>query len=160
MTTTAVAEVVVGVCVVVVLLALPIVFVVLRVRWLTRMGGSFECSLLLDRSDAGAGWAFGVARYVGEDLEWFRYYAVALRPGLRVSRQEGQVIAVREPDLLEAVALYGGHRIVELQAGTEPDAPTWDLAMSAESVTGFLSWLEAAPPGQGPRSLHSPDSAW
>ena len=75
MTSTTLAEVVLGVCVVVVVLALPIAFVVLRVRWLTRMGGSFECSLLLDRSAPGAGWAFGVARYVGEDLEWFRYYA-------------------------------------------------------------------------------------
>lgn len=160
MTSTTLAEVVLGVCVVVVLLALPIAFVVLRVRWLTRMGGSFECSLLLDRSAPGAGWAFGVARYVGEDLEWFRYYALALRPGLRVSRQDGHVVAVREPGQLESVALYAGHRIVELQAGEEPHVQTWDLAMSSESVTGFLSWIEAAPPGQVPRSTHSPDSAW
>jgi len=159
MTGATVAEVVLGVCVVVVVLALPIVFVVLRVRWLTRMGGSFECSLQVDRSTPGAGWAFGVARYVGEDLEWFRYYAFALRPGLRVSRQEGQVVTVRDPGPLEALSLYGGHRIVELQAGEAPDVRSWDLAMSSESVTGFLSWIEAAPPGQVPRGIHSPDSA-
>jgi hypothetical protein len=36
--------------------------------------------------------------------------------------------------------------VVRVEAPGRP-GQFWELAMSAESLTGLLSWLEAAPPG-------------
>ena len=43
--------------------------------------------------------------------------------------------------------LYAGHVIVRCR---DPRGE-FELAMAPEGVTGFLAWLEAAPPGRGPR---------
>lgn len=120
----------------------------LRRRWLAREGGLFECSVRLNRSTPGAGWALGMARYNAEMLEWFRFFSYSSKPRKSFLRNEVRVLNDREPDPVEAVALYTGQRVVELeeQGPGEESAQPWEIAMSAESLTGFLSWLEAAPP--------------
>ena len=120
----------------------------LRRRWLAREGGLFECSVRLNRTTPGAGWALGMARYNAEMLEWFRFFSYSSKPRKSFLRNEVRVLNDREPDPVEAVALYTGQRIVELEEqgpGNGTGQP-WEIAMSAESLTGFLSWLEAAPP--------------
>ena len=52
----------------------------LRRRWLAREGGLFECSVRLNRSTPGAGWALGMARYNAEMLEWFRFLSYSSKP--------------------------------------------------------------------------------
>ena len=52
----------------------------------------------------------------------------------------------REPDPIEAVALNADQRVIRV-ATNEADDIGWELAMSPDSLTGLLSWLEAAPPG-------------
>lgn len=125
------------------LVALP-----LRRRWLARQGGLFECSVRLKTSTAAAGWVLGMARYNAEMLEWFRFFSYSTRPRKTFLRSEVRVIASRDPDEVEAVALYTGQRVVELeeisQAGARPHP--WQIAMGGDSLTGFLSWLESAPP--------------
>lgn len=120
----------------------------LRRRWLARDGGLFECSVRLSRATPGAGWSLGMARYNAEMLEWFRFFSYSSKPRKSFLRNEVRVLTDREPDAVEAVALYTGQRIVELeeQAPGDDSGRPWEVAMSAESLTGFLSWLEAAPP--------------
>jgi hypothetical protein len=120
----------------------------LRRRWLAREGGLFECSVRLKTSTPGAGWVLGMARYNAEVLEWFRFFSYSSRPRTSFRRDDVRVLNNRDPDAVEAVALYAGQRVVELveQAPGEPDGRPWELAMAADSLTGFLSWLEAAPP--------------
>jgi hypothetical protein len=48
---------------------------------------------------------------------------------------------------VEAVSLYAGQRIVRIDTASDGEPQTRELAMSQESLTGLLSWLEAAPPG-------------
>ena len=131
---------------VVLLVVLPLVALALRRRWLARQGGTFECSLRLRTSSPGTGWALGVARYNDERLEWFRFFSYSLAPRKTFLRTEVNVLESREPDSVEAVSLYAGQRIVRIET-RNPPAETWELAMSGESLTGLLSWLEAAPPG-------------
>jgi hypothetical protein len=128
------------------LLILPLVVLALRRRWLARQGGTFECSLRLSRP-SGSGWALGVARYNAENLEWFRFFSYSVRPRKTFVRHEVNVLESREPDPVEAVSLYAGQQIVRIETRTDERAETCDLAMSGESLTGLLSWLEAAPPG-------------
>jgi len=47
----------------------------------------------------------------------------------------------------ESYSLYAGHIVVEC----ETPAGHLEVAMSPDALTGFLAWLEAAPPGQRPR---------
>lgn len=131
----------------IVLVVCPLLWLFVRRRYLSRQGGMFECGLRLNKTTPGAGWALGVARYSGEYLEWFRVFALSLRPHLRFRRTATVALESRRPNDAEAVLLYQGQRIVLLEtpgsAGTIED---WELAMAEESVTGLLSWLEAAPP--------------
>ena len=131
----------------VVLLLLALVLLAVRRAWLSRQGGTFECGLRIGSSQPGIGWALGVARYNSESLEWFRYFSYSVRPRMTFHRSEVSVMDDREPDPVEAGSLYAGQRIVRVQKATKNGLETWDLAMSGESLTGMLSWLEAAPPG-------------
>ena len=131
-----------------VLAAAALALLPLRRRWLARDGGLFECSVRLNRATPGAGWALGMARYNAEMLEWFRFFSYSTKPRKSFLRNEVRVLHDREPDPVEAVALYTGQRIVELEEQLPGDlsGESWEIAMGTESLTGFLSWLEAAPP--------------
>ena len=59
-------------------------------------------------------------------------------------RSELEYVGRREPGGVEAYSLYAGHVIVSC---TTPSGAL-EVAMSPEALTGFLAWLEAAPPGQ------------
>lgn len=150
----------VGIGIVAVVIALALLAV--RRRWLGREGGTFECSARLRDTTRSGGWALGVARYNGEMLEWFRFFSYALRPRIALRRSEVRVLESRAPDPVEALALYEGQRVVRLGSrrehvpagGSAPpadgrgvDRDGWELAMDPDSLTGLLSWLEAAPPG-------------
>ena len=116
-----------------------------RRRWLAREGGTFECSLRLRTTTPSAGWVLGVARYSQDRLEWFRFFSYSARPRRRFRRGQVRVVETRDPDPVEAVALYSGQRVVTLEERRGDRVVSSDLAMGGESVTGLLSWLEAAP---------------
>lgn len=134
-----------------------VVALVVRRRWLSRSSATFECSARLDvplvvvplggvvtdDPTPRARWALGVARYRGEQLEWFRYFSVSWRPRLSWRRSGISVVENRSPDAVEAVSLYAAHRIVRIGSVGQQ----YELAMDAGSITGFMAWLEAAPPG-------------
>jgi hypothetical protein len=130
--------------VIAVVLLVPVVFLGGRRRWLSRQGGLFDCSLRLSTKTPGAGWALGVARYSGDNLEWFRVFSPSLRPRLIFPRSVSRAGAQRDPDAIESVALTFEQRILTMEL---VDGQSWELAMSTASLTGLLSWLESSPPG-------------
>lgn len=131
----------------VLLVALFLVALALRQRWLARLGATFECSLRNQASAPSTGWALGAARYNQSSLEWFRFFSLALRPRLAIPRSAVRVLETRHPELVEAVALGAHRRVIRVETVGGDPRPEWELAMSQESLTGLLSWLEAAPPG-------------
>ena len=131
----------------VLLLAVGLVLLAVRRRLLARDGGTFECSLRLEAGPPGTGWMLGVGRYNEGLLEWFRFFSYSWRPRTSFSRPDVRVLETRDPDPVEAVALYAEQRIVRFQVGSAERPEHWELAMSPDSLTGLLSWLEAAPPG-------------
>jgi hypothetical protein len=128
----------------VVVLLVPVVLLGARRRWLSRQGGLFDCSLRLSTKRPGTGWVLGVARYSGDNLEWFRAFSVSLRPRVIFPRSQSKSGAQRDPDPIESVLLYDQQRIMRMELA---DGDSWELAMSVASLTGLLSWLESAPPG-------------
>ena len=120
------------------------VALVVRRRWLSRNGGTFEFSVRVRPGRAGRGWVLGVGRYTGDDLEWFRIFSLALRPRFRYRREELEFVARRDPEGAEAFSLYSGHIVVSCRT----PSGLLEVAMSPAALTGFLAWLEAAPPGR------------
>jgi hypothetical protein len=123
----------------------------LRRRLIQRAGGTFDCSLRRPPSadaespaPSGKGWVYGVARYSGDRVEWFRVFSYAPRPRQVLERSAIEVLHRREPLGQEELALLSDSLIL----GCEHRGVRLELAMSEDALTGFLSWLESAPPGQ------------
>ncbi|HEX5984961.1 MAG TPA: DUF2550 domain-containing protein [Nocardioides sp.] len=120
---------------------------VVRRRFISRHGGTFEFSVRVRSGRAGRGWVLGLGRYSGGDLEWFRIFSLLPRPRRVFRRSELEYVGRRDPGGVESYSLYSGHIIVSCRTPTGP----LEVAMSPEALTGFLAWLEAAPPGQRSR---------
>ena len=91
-----------------------------------------------------AGWHFGVGRYRGNELAWFRL--TSFRPGASVVlyRTELEIVNRRAPTTAETYEIpHAASVLLCLVRGEE-----FELAMSPGVLMGFLSWLEAAPPGR------------
>jgi hypothetical protein len=118
---------------------------------LGRTGGTVECGL---RASEAAAWRLGLAAYLPDQLRWYSAFGLRLRPNEVFYRSSLSIMGRRPAAQTEAVSIGAGTVVVECKAGPEwgsvvPDQEprTVELAMSQEALTGFLAWLEAAPPG-------------
>jgi hypothetical protein len=149
-------ELVLNVVVALVVLALlALGALAVRRRMLTRSGGTFDCSLRLHPGNHGKGWTLGVGRYAGDIVEWYRVFSYSPRPGRVFGRRDLEIVDRRAPHGAETFALLSGAVIVRCRrrGGNEGNngGDFVDLAMGNDALTGFLSWLESAPPGQPSR---------
>lgn len=119
------------------------ILLVLRRWWLSRHGGTFELSHRVRVSGTGRGWVLGIGRYTATGLEWYRIFSLVPRPKRVWPRSALFYDGRREPEGAERMSLFPEHVIVTLHTQQQ----TVELAMSAESLTGFQAWLEAGPPG-------------
>jgi hypothetical protein len=92
----------------------------------------------------GRGWSYGIAQYGADRVDWYRIFSYAFRPAAVLTRRDLEVIGRRAPEGTEELALFPGWTILDCRFG----AGYAELALSEDALTGFLSWLEAAPPGQ------------
>ena len=86
-------------------------------------------------------WSVGVAWYGGDMLLWYRGLSLSVRPQERLSRAglrvESQRTAGRDDLALP-------NDLVVLDCSTCEGRR--ELAMEPSTLTGFLSWVESAPP--------------
>jgi Protein of unknown function (DUF2550) len=109
---------------------------------LERGGATVECGLR-NPAERGA-WRLGVASYESDELCWYGALDVRFRPE-QVLHRRSLIVKSRRPSLAAEASVLGADRIVvELSTG---DSDNVELAMTEEALTGFLSWLEASPPG-------------
>ncbi len=121
----------------VLVVALVVAFL-LRRRFL--LSGLGAVPMWLRRSGSPR-WSVGVAWYAPDALLWYRAVSLSVRPQQRLCRAEVQV-AGRRAAGREDLALPPD--VVVLSCATAA-GPT-ELAMDPSTVTGFLSWVESAPP--------------
>ncbi|MBC6449023.1 DUF2550 domain-containing protein [Actinokineospora xionganensis] len=123
-----------------------LVLLVLRRLRLLRAGG-VHVALRTRIDDTGKGWHLGVGRYQGDEFAWFR--ALSLRKGPdRVLRRDGlEIVHRREPERGETPNMPAGSRVLRFEYANGGAAPGVEVAMGPDVLTGFLSWLESAPPG-------------
>ena len=117
----------------------------IRRMLLDRGGGTVECGL----RRPGGTWRLGVAAYEEDELRWYDAVGVLLTPEEVLARRTLSVESRREVYPAEAALLGPGKVVVTCTAG-EP-SETVELAMGEAALTGFLAWLESAPPGSYPR---------
>jgi hypothetical protein len=86
-------------------------------------------------------WAVGVAWYSGDTLLWYRALSLSVRPNRRMCRSEFRIEARRRPTG-DDLALPADSVVLTCRTGAGPQ----ELAMDSSTVTGFLSWIESAPP--------------
>jgi hypothetical protein len=131
----------IGVGVFLVLCSLGVLF--LRRELIARGRGTIELSLRLSTMMVGRGWSPGVARFSGDDLRWYRLFSLSLRPRRTLKRGVLSVQERRVPSPAERLVLPPGWTIVCCTDGRA----TIEIAMANTTLSGFLSWIEAAPPG-------------
>jgi hypothetical protein len=127
---------------VVLLVLVGLLVLALRRRFLTRQGGTFDCSLRLRPGSHGKGWALGIGRYAGDSLEWYRVFSFATRPRRTLARHDLEILDRRPPAGPEAFSLLAGAVIVRCRHARGQV----EFAMSPDALTGFLAWVESAPP--------------
>lgn len=115
-------------------------------RWLRmRRFGGVSVALRWQPDKARAGWHLGVGRYHGEEFAWYRVWSLRTGPD-RVFHREGlRIVQRREPVGTESYAVPAGSTVLRCQAD---DGEAIEIAMGPDALTGFLSWLESAPPGR------------
>lgn len=115
----------------------------LRRRRLQRWGGFDVCFRLADEAGWSGGWTFGVGRYRGDRLEWYRTFSLAPRPKRVLDRDQIVVTDRRELTDRERYELPRDHVVLQWSV----KEGELEASMSRGSATAFLAWVESAPPG-------------
>ena len=131
-----------GICIVALLALLFAVF--FRRGLLMLRGGTIRLQVRVNTLVPGRGWSTGIGQFAGDDLRFYRMFSLAVRPK-RVLTRAGLVVEERRcPEGPERLIMPGRWAILRCLTGFGEV----EIAMAENTVTGFLSWLEAAPPGQ------------
>jgi hypothetical protein len=148
---------IVGICFAALLVVLFAIF--FRTRLLMFSSGTIRLQVRTTTMVRGRGWSAAVGRFVDDELRIHRMFSFAFRPKRILDRRTLAVRSRRVPEGPERLSMTG-HWVIVLcqQAGEEIE-----IAMAESTVTGFLSWLEAGPPGQpgsvAPRPAITPGPA-
>ncbi len=118
--------------------------IAVRRTLIERVGGSVECGLRRARDRR---WRLGLAAYQPDELRWYPIFGLRLRPGEVFARRTLSVVSRRPADPVEMTSVGADAVVVECDTG-EGAARRVELALSDDALTGFLAWLEAAPPGR------------
>lgn len=124
------------VCLVVIVVLLMIA-ILARQRQMLRTDGAVPIAM-----QRGTRWLYGVGRYVGGELRFYRAIGAGTRPNRVLRQGRVEVVAHRAPLPTEQGSLPATAVIVEGRADGEPFA----LAISESAYTGFVSWLESSAP--------------
>lgn len=139
---------IIGICLVALLAILFVIF--FRRRVLAFGGGTIRVQIRTSTLYPGRGWSSAIGQFAGEDFRVYRMFSLAIRPKRVLNRAVLRVEQLREPEGPERLSMPGHWTILRCQSGPVEV----EIAMAESTVTGFLSWLEAAPPGQAGRGPH------
>lgn len=115
-------------------------------RWMRmRSGGGVSVALRWDPDKANAGWHLGIGRYEGESFAWYRVWSLRSGPDRVFERDALEIADRRNPSGSEAYAAPSGSTVLRCESDAQEAI---EIAMSPGALTGFLSWLESAPPGR------------
>jgi len=85
-------------------------------------------------------WIYGIGRYAGGELRWYRAIGLGTRPTAVLHRSALHIERRRSPHASEQGSLPPTAIVVECSNGSGRAT----LAFGESGFTGFVSWLEAA----------------
>ncbi|WP_029088841.1 DUF2550 domain-containing protein [Brevibacterium album] len=128
--------------------AAVVVFVLLSVRRrsLTRAAGAFDCSA--ESGSRPGTWRLGVAVFGNSSLDWYPVFSLRPHASLALPRSDLEIVSRRAPGTAEQYSMLPDAYVIECRYDVFRGSPkTVRLALDAEALSGFASWLESAPPG-------------
>ncbi|MFI5608964.1 DUF2550 domain-containing protein [Amycolatopsis sp. FDAARGOS 1241] len=115
-------------------------------RWIRmRRGGGVSVALRWRPDNPRASWHLGLGRYEGDEFVWYRVWSLRTGPDRVFQRESMQIADRRDPSGTEAYAVPEGSTVLRCESSTQEAI---EIAMGPGALTGFLSWLESAPPGR------------
>ncbi|KFU81281.1 Protein of unknown function [Amycolatopsis lurida] len=115
-------------------------------RWVRmRRGGGVSVALRWRPDEARSSWHLGLGRYEGDEFVWFRVWSLRTGPDRVFQRASMEIADRRDPSGTEAYAVPEGAIVLRCESATQEAI---EIAMGPGALTGFLSWLESAPPGR------------
>jgi hypothetical protein len=136
----------VAVMVLAVTVALAVLALLYALRWARmRKAGGVSVALRWQPDRERSGWHVGIGRYRGEEFVWYRVWSLRIGPDRVFHRDSLYIADRREPIGTESYAVPSGSSVLRCDSGGD-DAI--EIAMGPGALTGFLSWLESAPPGR------------
>ncbi|WP_199432745.1 DUF2550 domain-containing protein [Qaidamihabitans albus] len=129
-----------------VLLVLLVVAAWYSLRWvrMRRLGG-VSVALRWQPDRDRSGWHLGIGRYHGEEFVWYRVWSLRTGPDRVFHREELEITDRRDPIGTESYAVPAGSTVLRCESIAQEAI---EIAMGPGALTGFLSWLESAPPGR------------
>jgi hypothetical protein len=134
----------IGIAALLLALLVALLAVFLRRLLLMQRGGTIRLQVRVTTVVPGRGWSTGIGQFVDDELRFHRMFSFGIRPKRVLTRQGRKVENRRLPEGPERL-IMPGHWVI-LRCTSAP--ATIEIAMAETTVTGFLSWLEAGPPGQ------------
>ena len=111
--------------------------VLARQRYMLRLSGAVPLAV-----QRGHRWLYGIGRYQGGELRFYRALGVGTKPSRVLRRGQVEVVGRRERLPAERGSLPKGVVVVQCRVGAE----TLAFAFGDSAFTGFVSWLESAAP--------------
>ncbi len=121
-----------------VVLVVLLAAVLARQRYMLRVAGGVPVAVRV----RGYRWVYGIARYAGGELRWYRGIGIGTKPTKVLHRNQLSVLTHRSPVPAELASLPASSIIVECRYGDG----TATFGFSEGAYTGFISWLEASAP--------------
>jgi Protein of unknown function (DUF2550) len=120
-----------------VVVAILFAAVLARQRYMLRTAGALPLAL-----QRGNRWLYGIGRYQGSELRFYRALGWGTRPTRVLRRGEVEVLGHRAPFESERGSLPPTAVVVECRSGGE----TLAFAIGESAFTGLISWLESSAP--------------
>src|SRR5262245_42507228 len=110
-----------------------IVLLFARRAYYARAGGTIRCDLRISTLLHGRGWSPGFARFVDDEMRWYRLFSLAIRPKRVLSRRGLTVASRRLPEGQEQLTMPTDWVILRCVGHQAPV----EIAMALATVTGF-----------------------
>jgi hypothetical protein len=130
-----IVDVVGGVTVLLVIIAFALI--IARQRHMLRSPGGIALAVR-----RGNRWHYGIGRYAGDELQWFRALGFGTRPTRILRRGQLEVLGRHTATDGDSASLSATAVVVELSDALGPVT----LGFGEGAYTGFVSWLEASAP--------------